>query len=105
MPNSSIRLVSLRDPNARPIAKGRIGKPVEFGYKAQIVDNEDGIVLDYDLREGNPADAGQALFGQLGLAWTEAGYVFVTAEGRPYHPNYFTKRLQYLSVIQNGTSR
>jgi integrase len=36
------------------------------------------------------------LFGQLGLSWTESGYVFVTAEGRPYHPNYFTKRLQYL---------
>ena len=38
----------------------------------------------------------RALSGQLGLTWTEAGYVFVTADGRPYHPNYFTKRLQYL---------
>lgn len=38
----------------------------------------------------------RALFGQLGLSWTEAGYVFVTAEGQPYHPNYFTKRLQFL---------
>jgi hypothetical protein len=58
MPDSSTRLVSLHDPDARPIAKGRIGKSVEFGYKAQVVDNEDGIVLDYDLREGNAADAG-----------------------------------------------
>jgi IS5 family transposase len=26
--------VSLHDKDARPIAKGRLGKPVEFGYKA-----------------------------------------------------------------------
>jgi transposase, IS5 family len=58
-PGSATRLISLHDPDARPIAKGRLNRPVEFGYKAQVVDNEDGIVLDYDLREGNPADAPQ----------------------------------------------
>lgn len=40
-------LVSLHEPDARPIRKGRLGKPVEFGYKAQVVDNTDGIVIDY----------------------------------------------------------
>jgi IS5 family transposase len=50
-------VVSLHDPDARPIAKGRINRPVEFGYKAQVVDNEDGIVLDYTVEEGNPPDA------------------------------------------------
>ena len=45
--------------DARPIAKGRINRPVEFGYKAQVVDNEDGIVVDYTVEEGNPADAPQ----------------------------------------------
>src|SRR5438105_425557 len=43
-PDSATRLVSLLDPDARPIAKGRINGPVEFGYKAQVVDNADGIV-------------------------------------------------------------
>jgi integrase len=38
----------------------------------------------------------RALYRQLGLSWAEAGYVFVTSDGRPYHPNYFTNRLQYL---------
>ena len=57
MPPSATRLVSLHDPDARPIAKGRLGKPVEFGYKAQVVDNFDGIVLDHSLHQGNPADA------------------------------------------------
>ena len=56
-PDGSTRRVSLHDPDARPIAKGRLGKPVEFGHKAQLVDNEDGIVLDHDVQRGNPADA------------------------------------------------
>lgn len=47
----------MHDPDARPIAKGRLGKPVEFGYKAQVVDNVDGIVLDHSVHQGNPPDA------------------------------------------------
>lgn len=58
-PDSATRLVSLHDPDARPIAKGRLGKPVEFGYKAQVVDNVDGIILDHTVEIGNPADAPQ----------------------------------------------
>jgi transposase, IS5 family len=56
-PPGSSRLVSLHDPDARPIVKGRLGKPVEFGYKAQIADNADGLVLDCDVQVGNPPDA------------------------------------------------
>ncbi|MBF6332418.1 ISNCY family transposase [Nocardia transvalensis] len=58
-PAGADRLVSLHDPDARPIRKGRIDRPVEFGYKAQVVDNADGIVLDYNVEIGNPADAPQ----------------------------------------------
>jgi IS5 family transposase len=56
-PDGATRLVSLHDPDARPIRKGRLGKPVEFGYKAQVVDNEDGVVVDHNVEIGNPADA------------------------------------------------
>jgi IS5 family transposase len=56
MPEGATRLVSLHDPDARPIKKGRIGKPVEFGYLAQVLDNEDGIVVDHSEHVGNPAD-------------------------------------------------
>jgi transposase, IS5 family len=59
MPDSSSRLVSLHDVDARPIRKGRLGKPVEFGYKAQIVDNADGVILDHTVEIGNPVDAPQ----------------------------------------------
>ena len=59
MPESASRLVSLHDVDARPIRKGRLGKPVEFGYKAQIVDNADGVILDHNVEIGNPPDAPQ----------------------------------------------
>jgi IS5 family transposase len=58
-PDGATRRVSLHDPDARPIAKGRLGKPVEFGHKAQLADNDDGVVLDYTVERGNPADAPQ----------------------------------------------
>jgi transposase, IS5 family len=58
-PDGASRRVSLHDPDARPIAKGRLGKPVEFGHKAQLVDNDDGIVLDHTVEQGNPPDAPQ----------------------------------------------
>lgn len=59
MPDSARRIVSFHDVDARPIRKGRLGKPVEFGYKAQVVDNADGVVLDHQVHVGNPPDAHQ----------------------------------------------
>jgi transposase, IS5 family len=55
-PDGASRIVSLHDPDARPIVKGRLGKPVEFGYKAQLVDNEDGVIVDHNVEIGNPPD-------------------------------------------------
>jgi IS5 family transposase len=59
MPDSASRIVSLHDPDARAIRKGQLGKPVEFGYKAQVVDNADGVILDHNVEMGNPTDAPQ----------------------------------------------
>ena len=59
IPGGATRLVSLHDPDARPIRKGRIDRPVEFGYKAQVTDNDDGVILDYTVELGNAADAPQ----------------------------------------------
>jgi IS5 family transposase len=57
VPAGATRIVSLHDTDARPIAKGRLGKPVEFGYKAQVTDNVDGIVIDHRVEKGNSPDA------------------------------------------------
>ena len=73
-PDGATRLVSLHEPDARPIRKGRLGKPVEFGYKAQVVDNADGIILDHSVHVGNPSDHGlirpaiERVTTRLGLA-------------------------------------
>ena len=55
-PDGATRLVSLHEPDARPIRKGRIARPVEFGYKAQVADNADGIIVDHCVKIGNPHD-------------------------------------------------
>jgi len=59
MPEAATRVISLHDRDARPIVRGRLGRPVEFGYKAQVCDNEDGIILDHTVEQGNPPDAPQ----------------------------------------------
>jgi IS5 family transposase len=58
-PDGATRLVSLHDPDARPIRKGRIDRPVEFGYKAQVTDNDDGVILDYSVELGAAPDGPQ----------------------------------------------
>jgi IS5 family transposase len=56
VPDGATRIVSLHDPDARPIRKGRLGRPIEFGYKAGVADNADGIVIDHEVVKGNPPD-------------------------------------------------
>jgi IS5 family transposase len=57
------RLVSLADPDARPIRKGKLGKPTEFGYVAQICEVTEntrpgarGFILPAAHAPGNPAE-------------------------------------------------
>jgi IS5 family transposase len=58
-PEGATRLASPHDPDARPIRKGRIDRPVEFGYKAQVTGNDDGIILDYNVECGAVPDGPQ----------------------------------------------
>ena len=50
------RLVSLFDPGARPIRKGKLKSPTEFGRKVLIQETEERIVSGYGVCEGNPSD-------------------------------------------------
>ena len=40
------RLVSLFDPDARPIRKGKLKTPTEFGYKVVVADEDRGFITD-----------------------------------------------------------
>jgi len=55
------RLVSLADPDARPIRKGKPRAPTEFGYTLLLAEDERGFVADHLLQQGNPADAPQLI--------------------------------------------
>jgi IS5 family transposase len=60
----SDRLVSMFDPDARPIRKGKLGKPNEFGYVLQICEvtqntrrGARGFILPPATRPGNPPES------------------------------------------------
>ncbi|MBD3271244.1 MAG: ISNCY family transposase [Elusimicrobia bacterium] len=53
----SERIVSAADPQARPIVKGKLDKPVEFGRTIEIVQDESGYITDQQVHHGNPHDA------------------------------------------------
>jgi IS5 family transposase len=57
------RIVSLFDPDARPIRKGKLGKPNEFGYVTQLAEVTEntrrgarGVILPASSQVGNPAE-------------------------------------------------
>ena len=57
------RLVSLADPDARPIRKGKLGKPTEFGYVTQLAEvtpntkrGARGFILPPASAPGNPTE-------------------------------------------------
>ena len=54
--NLKDRIVSVFDPGARPIKKGKIKNPTEFGRKVLIAESEEGVITHYDVYEGNPSD-------------------------------------------------
>lgn len=50
------RIVSFYDPEARPICRGKPGKRTEFGRTMQLVQDQSGLILNYEIQHGNPND-------------------------------------------------
>lgn len=50
------RIVSIFDVNARPIRKGKLNSPTEFGRKVLIQDTEEHVITHYEIYQGNPSD-------------------------------------------------
>jgi hypothetical protein len=61
-------------PMPRRSARGHIDRPVEFGYKAQVADNDDGVILDYRV-EYSAAPDGPQLTPAVERASRRAGRV------------------------------
>lgn len=50
------RLVSVFDPDARPIRRGKLSAKTEFGYKALVTETEERLITHYEVHMGNPHD-------------------------------------------------
>lgn len=50
------RVVSLFDPEARPIKRGKAHKETEFGYKMCLTESAERLVTEYGVMRGNPPD-------------------------------------------------
>lgn len=50
------RIVSIFDPEARPIKRGKLHAPAEFGYKVLLQETEEKMITGYRVLDGNPSD-------------------------------------------------
>jgi IS5 family transposase len=53
------KIVSIFEPHTDIICRGKANQPVEFGHKVWLDEVDGGLVSDYRILEGNPADSGQ----------------------------------------------
>ena len=49
------RLVSLSDTDARPIRRGKLRRPTEFGYKVAVGESPEGFIVAHAIDIGQPA--------------------------------------------------
>jgi hypothetical protein len=103
------RLVSLFDPDARPIDRGKLFPRTEFGYKALFQESEGDIVTDYSAFIGNPSDTGflengvdahRDIFGHDpdDLATDRGFHVRETIES-------LSKRIKHISIPARGYNK
>ena len=51
------KILSLYDKELQVIVRGKAGAEVEFGNKLSLVENEQGLIIDYKLHANNPSDS------------------------------------------------
>jgi transposase, IS5 family len=53
------KVYSIFEPHTDVIKRGKQRKPIEFGHKVFLAESAHGLITDYEVLAGNPADAGQ----------------------------------------------
>ena len=56
---ASEKIVSIFEPHSDIICRGKANRPVEFGHKVWLDEVEGGIISNYRILDGNPADSNQ----------------------------------------------
>jgi IS5 family transposase len=98
----SERIVSFFDPEARAIVKGKLDKPVEFGRTLQLVQDDSGVILHYEIQQGNPSDKTQlvSLVRQTKKIFKQAPRELATDRG--YYSSDNVTKLSRLGVRRVG---
>jgi transposase, IS5 family len=53
------KVYSIFEPHTDLIKRGKLRKPLEFGHKVFLAESAQGLITDYQVLEGNPADTSQ----------------------------------------------
>jgi IS5 family transposase len=113
------RLVSIADPDARPIRKGKLGKPTEFGYVAQICEVTEntkrgarGFILPAAHAPGNPTEnrllpqtAGELDRAGIRLKEIVGDGGFMPCETREAFPGLTEEQIQLSGRHEPGSRR
>ena len=54
---SEQKVYSIFEPHTDLIKRGKVLKPVEFGHKVFLAESAQGLITDYRVLKGNPADS------------------------------------------------
>src|SRR6202008_83325 len=52
------KIYSVFEPHTDLIKRGKVRTPVEFGHKVFLAESAEGLITQYDVREGTPPDEG-----------------------------------------------
>jgi len=99
------RLVSLSDPDARPIRKGKPRSPTEFGSTVLVAEDERGVVADHLLQQGNPADAPQLVPAVQRVAQVTGRVAATVVADRGFGTAAGDRALAALGVARVGVQR
>jgi len=78
------RIVSVFDPEARPIRRGKVSVKTEFGYKALLTETEDRLITHYEVHVRNPDDGSLLSAAFTGHTETVPGTPRVVATDRGF---------------------
>ena len=78
------RIVSVFDPEARPIRRGKLSAKTEFGYKALLTETEDRLITHYEVHMRNPEDGSLLPAAYAGHTQTVPGTPRVVATDRGF---------------------
>jgi IS5 family transposase len=99
------RLVSLADPDARPIRKGKPQHPTQFGYTMLVAEEERGFIADHQLQQGNPPDAPQLVPAVQRVAQVTGQVAGTVVGDRGFGTAGNDRALAELGVIRIGVQR